>query len=72
MPSEIQRAHRTEYSERIKGVASNYHFEVRFDMTRGHLGISQFDPRANGSTERILLSPEQVRELLAFIEKTRS
>jgi len=61
----------TTYSEKIKGSEGNYDWEVRFDLTDGFLGITQFE----GQTvkDRVLLSPAQVRQLLAFVteKKTR-
>lgn len=60
-------AHETSfYSKGIKGDEGNYEWEVNFDLTRGYVGISQM---ANGTHERVLLSPAQTKELVAFIEK---
>lgn len=55
---------RTSYSEKIKGSPRNYGWTVRFDLTNGCLGITQFE----GETvkDRVLLSPAQVRELVNF------
>lgn len=57
---------RTDYSNKIAGSRRNYNWPVRFDMSgTGFLGISQFK---NGEPkERVLLSPEQVKALLAFV-----
>jgi hypothetical protein len=56
---------RTRYSARIKGQASNWDLAAKFDMTAGHLGITNYDgPKV---TNRVLLSPEQVRELKKFL-----
>lgn len=57
---------RTDYSDEIAGSRGNYNWPVRFDMSgTGFLGISQFE---NGvPKERVLLSPKQVKELLAFV-----
>lgn len=61
----MARTGRTIYSEKIKGVPSNHNFAVRFDDTDGHLGITQFDGEA--VSDRVLLSPDQVRKLLNFV-----
>jgi len=55
---------RTDYSEKIKGSPRNYNWAVRFDLTDGYLGITQFDGEA--VKDRVLLSPSQVRDLLNF------
>lgn len=54
----------TVYGEKIKGARGNYNWPVRFDVTDGYLGVTQYD----GDTvkDRVLLSPAQVRELLKF------
>ena len=55
----------TTYSEKIKGSEGNYDWQVRFDLTDGFLGITQFE----GETvkDRVLLSPAQARELVNFV-----
>ena len=59
----------TRYSKRIKGAPSNWNLAARFDLTEGHLGIVNFDgPKV---TDRVLLSPEQVRELRKFLRERR-
>lgn len=59
---------RTTYSEMIKGTHGNFNWPVRFDLGDGYVGITQFD--GDGAVaDRVLLSPEQVRELLAFLGK---
>jgi hypothetical protein len=55
---------RTTYSEKIKGSPRNYGWAVRFDLTDGYLGITQFEGEA--VKDRVLLSPAQVRELVNF------
>jgi hypothetical protein len=56
----------TNYSERIPGEPGNHHFAVRFDLTTGgYVGISQYE--GEGLTDRVLLSPTQVRVLVAFV-----
>lgn len=58
-------AERTIYSDKHPGDAGNYRWLVRFDRTSGYLGITQW--RDDIWTERVLLSPSQVRALLAFV-----
>lgn len=58
----------TKYSKRIDGEASNYNAEVRYDLTDGTLGISQFDGEGVGVVDRVLLSPKQVSALIAFLK----
>lgn len=55
----------TTYSEKVNGIPGNYDWEVRFDLTDGFLGITQYDGEA--VKDRVLLSPGQVRELVNFI-----
>lgn len=51
----------TRYSAVVPGTARNHGRPARYDITRsGTLGISQL-------SERVLLSPAQVRELLRFL-----
>lgn len=60
----------TTYSDKVPGERRNYHQPVRFDLTDGYLGITQSE---NGAVkDRVLLSPKQVKELLAFVSKRRS
>lgn len=56
---------RITYSEKLKGSPGNYGWEVRFDISDGYLGITQFE----GETvmDRVLLSPAQVKELVGFV-----
>jgi len=54
------------YSDNIDGDAGNYGWRVQFDILGGYLGITQL---AGGRTERVLLSPAQVRALLAFYDE---
>ena len=61
---------RTEYSERVEGNRGNHNFGARFDMSDGYLGITQFD--GDAIPDRVLLSPRQVQELLAFIDKMKT
>jgi len=51
----------TVYSESVPGAAVNYNWPVQFDMTDGTLGITQVD-------DRVLLSPYQVKALLAWLK----
>lgn len=56
------------YSEKIKGTHRNFNWPVRFDRTDEYVGVTQFN--GDGSVaDRVLLSPEQVRELVAFVSK---
>lgn len=55
----------TTYSEKIKGNSGNYNAQVRFDLTDGYLGITQFDGAE--VRDRVLLSPAQARDLLNFV-----
>jgi hypothetical protein len=56
----------TRYSEKIEGDHGNYGWQTRFDISdNGYLGINQYE--AGGLTDRILLSPNQVRELIEFV-----
>lgn len=57
------------YSEPIPGTKGNYNWSVRFDSNRGYLGISQTREADVGGSQRILLSPKQVKALLAFVGK---
>lgn len=60
---------RTHYSDEIKGERRNYNWTATFDWTTGgFLGITQKD--GGDVKDRVLLSPKQVEELLAFV-KTR-
>jgi hypothetical protein len=57
------------YSEKIPGSTSNYHWPVRFDSSDGHIGITQFDDKDQEKVvDRVLLSPAQVRALVAFVK----
>lgn len=60
---------RTYYSARIDGARGNYNLPVRFDMTDGFLGITQVE--SEKVSDRVLLSPEQVKKLIAFVELQR-
>lgn len=61
---------RTHYSPDVPGATGNYNWPVRFDRTRGYVGITQWDPKdPNRVTDRILLSPEQQKQLLNFLNR---
>lgn len=60
---------RTYYSERINGARGNHNLQVRFDISDGHLGITQFEGET--VTDRVLLSPAQVQALLDFVGKKK-
>jgi hypothetical protein len=59
----VMKNDRIYYSKEIEGDKGNYNWPVKFDRTGGYVGISQM---VDGKVERILLSPRQVRELIAF------
>ena len=61
---------RTRYSEKIKGNRGNHNFQARFDLSYGYLGITQWD--GESVTDRVLLSPMQVQELLDFVGKKKA
>jgi hypothetical protein len=56
---------KTVYSPTYVGNESNYDQQVRFDNTGGYLGITQY----GDSLQRVLLTPQQVKRLTAFIGK---
>lgn len=61
---------RTYYSDEIAGERGNYKWSVRYDVTdNGYLGITQKD--GTEVKDRVLLSPKQVDELLAFAKGRR-
>ncbi len=60
----------TTYSDEIAGVRGNFNWTTTFDLTDGFVGITQKE--ADGTVkDRVLLSPNQARELAAFV-KARS
>jgi hypothetical protein len=61
---------RTRYSDKIKGSRGNFDLLARFDLTNGHLGITQFE--GDAVKDRVLLSPAQVQELLNFISSKKT
>jgi hypothetical protein len=63
---------RTEYSSDIAGTWTNHDLTVRFDMTDGVLGISQWVGKEIKNVDRVLLSKEQVKALLKFIGSGRN
>lgn len=67
------RAEHTRYSKDIQGDDRNYNWSVRFDQTGGCIGISQEHHEApvGNRIERVLLSPAQVKALLAFVGAMR-
>ena len=56
----------THYSQEVPGTPMNHGFVVRFDLTDGYLGVSQRG-RDSTWTNRVLLSPDQIQALLAFV-----
>lgn len=63
----------TQYSAPHKGNRGNHRLAVRFDKTDGYVGISQFEdaPLSGRTMDRVLLTPQQVRALVAFLGETR-
>ena len=59
----------TVYSETVPGAHGNYGWDVRFDMTNGFLGLTQWE--GDRVKDRVLMSPKQVKELVAFMGKTK-
>lgn len=57
---------RTYYSDEIKGARGNYNWTATYDLTDGFLGVTQKD--GDKVIDRVLLSPDQVKELTSFIE----
>ena len=58
----------TRYGGKIDGDSGNYGWHVRFDANDdGYVGISQYDGQT--LTDRVLLSPNQVRALVTFVGK---
>ena len=57
----------TEYSLKIEGTRGNYDWSVQFDITNGFVGIDQI---TDGEIDRVLLSPTQVKELIAFVRRS--
>lgn len=55
----------TVYSDKVQGDAGNFNWAVRFDVTDGYVGISQW---GDSGCERILLSPAQIKVLFEFIK----
>ena len=56
----------TTVSKIIPGEEGNYFWDVRFDEADGFIGIDQTDTEA-----RVLLSSNQVDELIKFVESRR-
>ena len=59
----------TVYSDVVPGVAGNHDQSVRFDYQDGFVGIVKFD--GGSVTDRVLLSPGQVRALYRFLKDQR-
>lgn len=60
----------THYSQKIGGDRGNYEWATRYDVTdNGYLGINQYE--GEKLTDRVLLSPAQVQELVGFVRKRR-
>lgn len=58
----------TAYSEKIAGATGNYDWPVEFDATDGFVGISQ---HTHKGIDRVLLSPAQLDELIAFAKRNK-
>lgn len=56
----------TIYSDAVEGETGNWDWRVKFDITDGYIGITQWN---DDSSDRVLLSPRQVQALKRFIEK---
>jgi hypothetical protein len=56
-------------SDDISGEERNYFWKARFDLQDGFLGIDQWKEGPNPEFERVLLSPHQVKQLVAFIKE---
>lgn len=54
------------YSDKIEGARGNYNLPAEYDLTDGYLGINQ---KGDAATDRVLLSPKQVKALIEFIER---
>lgn len=57
----------TVYSETVEGRRGNYHWPAKFDLADGYLGVTQ--KKNDLPMERVLLSPKQVKALLAFLRE---
>lgn len=60
----------TRYSKDVPGTRTNWNKTVRFDLTDGCLGISQWEKKG-GVDDRVLLNKSQVAALLKFIGAKR-
>ena len=58
------------WSKEVAGDDGNYDWPVTFDVTDGYIGITQEHGKER-PIERVLLSPAQVRALLAFVGATK-
>ncbi len=57
----------TKYSATLKGNRFNHGRTARFDRTRdGYVGILQMCQ--DGTIERVLLTPKQIKALVRFVE----
>jgi hypothetical protein len=61
---------RTTYSDLIDGDSGNHDQPVRFDKTAGYIGIAQWESGGK-LTDRVLLSPAQMKALREFVKATR-
>jgi len=68
--SQRKRANReqTYYSRREPGEAGNYYRAAQFDVTDGYVGLTSFeDEHSREVIGRVLLSPRQMKSLIAFV-----
>lgn len=58
----------THYSAEVDGDRGNSQQRVRFDVTDGYVGITQW-PGPDAPASRVLLSPAQLTALRAFLRE---
>lgn len=61
----------TDYSDPVVGEWRNHGHTARFDVTDGFIGITQYDGDGATVTDRVLLSPSQWSELVAFVDAAK-
>jgi hypothetical protein len=63
---------KTYYSDAVKGDKGNHYWGVTYDISTvgGYLGVNQYIEGSNWRevTERVLLSKNQVKQLLKFLK----
>ena len=55
------------YSRKIPGTRGNCGWAVRFDLSQGFLGISQYTDKTETNVKRVLLSAGQLKALIKFV-----